>query len=74
MDPHLSPPAWRLAIVALWASEVERAAHFYCDLIELALMLHHGTRPHADAGGTLFTLRNGTPHTAEEVEINPSGC
>jgi catechol 2,3-dioxygenase-like lactoylglutathione lyase family enzyme len=64
-DPKDSAP--RFAVVALWANDVPRTAHFYRDVIGLNLIPHHGERPHFDVGGTYLTILRGRPHPAEDA-------
>ncbi len=64
MDAKGAAP--QLAVVALWASDVPRAVHFYRDVIGLRLMLHHGDRPHFDLGGTFLTILHGRPRAAAD--------
>jgi catechol-2,3-dioxygenase len=67
MQADLKDSAPRFAVVALWASDVPRATHFYRDVIGLNLMPHHGERPHFDLGGTYLTILRGLPHPAEDA-------
>ncbi len=60
---HRSAPG--IAVVAIWAPDVSRTAHFYRDVIGLRLLPQHGAQPHFDLGGTYLTILEGTPHAAE---------
>lgn len=53
-----------LFVVALWAQNVETAAHFYRDILVLPMLPHHGPPPHFKVGETLITiLRSESPIT-----------
>ena len=67
MQADLRDSAPRLAVVALWAGDVPKTAHFYRDVIGLNLMPHHGERPHFDLGGSYLTILRGLPHPAEDA-------
>ena len=67
MQAERMSPTPQLAVVALWASDVPQAVHFYRDVVGLILMPHHGERPHFDLGGTTLTILRGLPHPAEDA-------
>ena len=58
--------ASRIAVVALWAEDVQAAAHFYRDVIGLPLAPHHSERPHFDVAGTTLTILPGHPISPEQ--------
>jgi catechol 2,3-dioxygenase-like lactoylglutathione lyase family enzyme len=64
-NSELSTP--HLAVVALWAPDDTKAAHFYRDVVGLKLLPYHGGRPHFDIGGTYLTIVRGTPRPAEDA-------
>ena len=60
-----------IAVVSLWAEDVEAAAHFYRDVIGLRLLphhSHHSERPHFDLSGTYLTILKGRPVPAQDAE------
>ena len=66
----LSKPK-RIAIVSLWAEDVEAAAHFYREVIGLRLLPHHShhdKRPHFSLGDTYLTILKGKPVPAQDAE------
>ena len=67
MQAEAMSPTPQLAVVALWASDVPQAAHFYRDVVGLRLLPHHGERPHFDQGRTYLTILRGLPHPAEDA-------
>ncbi|UCD99973.1 MAG: VOC family protein [Chloroflexota bacterium] len=51
-----------LAVVGLWAEEVEKAAHFYKEILGLELVSsHHGGLPHFKIGEAYLVILNGKP-------------
>ena len=61
----------RIAVVSLWAEDVQTAAHFYRDVIGLRLLSHHSHhdgRPHFDLGGTYLAILKGKPVPAQNAE------
>jgi catechol-2,3-dioxygenase len=46
----------RLYVVTLWAPDVDSAAHFYRDVLGLAMLPNHGHRPHFKVGLTLLVI------------------
>ena len=67
MQADLKESVPRVAVVALWAGDVPRAAHFYRAVIGLNLMPNHGERPPSDLGGPYLTILRGLPHPAEDA-------
>ncbi len=67
MQAEAMSPTPQLAVVALWASDVPQAAHFYRDEVGLRLLPHQGERPHFDLGGPYLTILRGLPHPAEDA-------
>jgi catechol 2,3-dioxygenase-like lactoylglutathione lyase family enzyme len=60
----------KIAVVSLWAENVEEAAHFYRDVLELTLMKeHHGGRPHFDLGDSVLTLLEGKSAAATQTTV-----
>ena len=49
----------KLAVVSLWAEDVDTTAHFYRDVIELKLLKHDRHRPHFDLGGAYLVILQG---------------
>jgi catechol-2,3-dioxygenase len=56
------------AFIALWAEDVPACAHFYRDVLDLALLPHHGGRPHFDVDGVYLTILKGAPTPAQNAE------
>ena len=66
----LSKPK-HIAIVSLWAEDVEASVHFYQDVIGLRLLPHHSQhseRPHFDLNGTYLTILKGRPVPPQDAE------
>jgi catechol 2,3-dioxygenase-like lactoylglutathione lyase family enzyme len=55
-----------LAVVAIWAPDEWKAAHFYRDVLGLNL-LPLRNMPHFDLGGTYLTILRGEPRLAENA-------
>jgi catechol 2,3-dioxygenase-like lactoylglutathione lyase family enzyme len=55
-----------LAVVAIWAPDEWKAAHFYRETLGLKLMPVHD-RPHFDLGGTFLTILRGEPRPADNA-------
>jgi catechol-2,3-dioxygenase len=51
----------RIFVVSLYEEDLGAAAHFYRDIVGLALVPHHGGRLHFDLGGNYLVLLQGTP-------------
>jgi catechol 2,3-dioxygenase-like lactoylglutathione lyase family enzyme len=45
-----------LAVISLWAEDIEKEVHFYKDVLGFKLFAHSGPRPHFDLGGTYLTI------------------
>ena len=60
----------RIAVISLWAEDVDAAAIFYRDGIGLPLQSHFaGSHPHFDLGGTILTIQCGHPIQRPEAEL-----
>jgi catechol 2,3-dioxygenase-like lactoylglutathione lyase family enzyme len=57
----------RLAVISIWAEDVVGTAHFYRDVLGLALRHHHAGRPHFDLGGSIMVILQGKPRGAENT-------
>jgi catechol 2,3-dioxygenase-like lactoylglutathione lyase family enzyme len=66
MEPQPPGVASALAVVAIWAADEWKAAHFYRDILGLSLMRVHN-RPHFDLGGTVLTILKGEPRPADNA-------
>ena len=55
----------QIAVVTLWAEDVPKTAHFYRDVLGLALSHHHAGQPHFDLGGSVLVILQGRPRAAE---------
>jgi catechol 2,3-dioxygenase-like lactoylglutathione lyase family enzyme len=55
----------KLAVVTLWAEDVDRMKHFYQNVLGLPLLMVDRGRPHFDFGGGYLTILQGQPHTAQ---------
>ena len=58
----------KFAVIALWAEDVPACAHFYRDVLGLALLPHHGGRAHFDVDGIYLTILKGAPTPAQNAE------
>jgi catechol-2,3-dioxygenase len=58
----------QLAVISLRAEDVSKTAHFYRDIIGLALLPHHNHRPAFDLGGTFLIIVEGQPPPVHESE------
>ncbi len=57
----------KLAVVALWAEDVNRTANFYRDVLGLPLLTIDRGRPHFDLGGVFLVILQGRPRGAENA-------
>jgi catechol-2,3-dioxygenase len=57
----------RIFVVSLFVEDLVAAAHFYRDVIGLAMVPHHGGRLHFDLGGNYLVLLQGTPPHRETL-------
>ena len=55
-----------LAVVTLWAEDVQRTADFYRDALGLQLRRVDRGRPHFDLGGAYLVILPGQPHKAPD--------
>jgi catechol 2,3-dioxygenase-like lactoylglutathione lyase family enzyme len=55
----------KLAVVALWAEDVNRTAAFYRDILGLPLLTVDRGRPHFDLGEGYLVILPGRPNKAE---------
>jgi len=67
-DDKMSSEPDRVAVISLWAEDVEAAAHFYRDVIGLQLLPHHGERPHFELNGIYLIILKGKPAPAQDAE------
>jgi catechol 2,3-dioxygenase-like lactoylglutathione lyase family enzyme len=56
----------KLAVVTLWAKDVQRTADFYRDVLTLPLLMMDRGRPHFDLGGAYLVILRGQPHQFED--------
>ena len=56
----------KLAVVTLWAEDVNRTADFYRDVLKLPLLMVDRGRPHFDLGGAYLVILPGRPHKLED--------
>jgi catechol 2,3-dioxygenase-like lactoylglutathione lyase family enzyme len=57
----------KLAVVTLWAEDVQKMADFYQNVLGLPLVTVDCGRPHFDFGGGYLTILPGRPHKAENL-------
>ncbi len=55
----------KLAVVTLWAEDVNRTADFYRNVLGLPLLMVDRGRPHFDLGGAYLVILLGRPQKAE---------
>jgi catechol 2,3-dioxygenase-like lactoylglutathione lyase family enzyme len=58
----------RIAVVSIWAEDVQATAHFYRDVVGLRLLSHHHGQPHFDLDGSFLTILKGRPVPAQDAE------
>lgn len=56
----------KLAVVTLWAEDVNRTADFYRDVLGLPLLMMDRGRPHFDLGRVYLVILPGRPHKRED--------
>lgn len=56
----------KLAVVTLWAEDVNRTTDFYRDVLGLPLLMMDLGRPHFDLGGAYLVILPGQPHKRED--------
>ena len=56
-----------LAVVTLWAEDVNRATDFYRDVLGLRLLTIDRGRPHFDLSGAFLVILQGRPRGAENA-------
>lgn len=56
----------RLAVVTLWAEELQKMSDFYQKVLGLPLVAVDRGRPHFDFGGGYLVLLEGKPHPATD--------
>jgi len=56
----------KLAVVTLWAEDVDQAADFYRSVLGLPLLTVDHGRPHFDLGGAYLVILPGQPHKLED--------
>jgi len=60
----------KIAVISLWAQDVEGAAHFYQQVLGLQMLPHHGPRPHFKVGETIITiLKSESPMKPQEQSL-----
>lgn len=57
----------RIAVVGLWAEDVEAAVRFYRDVVGLRSVKQRRKRPHFDASGAEIVLLQGRPVAAQNA-------
>lgn len=55
----------KLAVVTLWAEDVQKMSDFYQNVLGLPLVTIDRGRPHFDFGGGYLTILSGQPHKVE---------
>jgi catechol 2,3-dioxygenase-like lactoylglutathione lyase family enzyme len=55
----------KVAVVTLWAEDVDRTADFYRHVLGLPLLTIDRGRPHFDFGGGYLVILPGKPHSLE---------
>ena len=58
----------KLAVVALWAENVDRMIDFYKNVLELQLLTVDRGRPHFELGGGYLVILPGKPHRTQESD------
>ena len=58
----------KFSVITLWAEDVPASAHFYRDVLGIALLPHPGERPHFDVNGVYLTILKGKPTPAQNSE------
>ena len=56
----------KLAVVTLWAEDVDRMTKFYQNVLGLPLVTVERGRPHFDFGGGYLTILPGQPYKAQD--------
>lgn len=56
----------KLAVVALWAEDIQRMSAFYQNVLGLPLVAVDCGRPHFDFGGGYLTILPGQPHKVQD--------
>ena len=56
----------KLAVVTLWAEDVQKMTGFYQHVLGLPLVTVDRGRPHFDFGGGYLTILPGQPHKAQD--------
>jgi len=57
----------KLAVVTLWAEDVDRTADFYRNVLGLPLLTVDRGWPHFDLGGAYLVILPGQPHKLEDT-------
>ena len=55
----------KLAVVTLWAEDVQKMSDFYQNVLGLPLVAIDRSRPHFDLGGGYLIILPGQPHQAQ---------
>ncbi|SRR6266498_746524 len=56
----------KLAVVTLWAKDVQRMSDFYRNVLGLPLVTVNRGRPHFDFGGGFLTILPGQPYKVQD--------
>ena len=56
----------KLAVVTLWAEDVDRMSDFYQNVLGLSLVTVDRGRPHFDFGGGYLVILPGQPHNVQD--------
>lgn len=56
----------RLAVVTLWAEDVQQTTDFYQNVLGLPLLMIDRGRPHFDFGGGYLIILPGQPHRSQD--------
>jgi catechol-2,3-dioxygenase len=56
-----------LSVISLWAEDVQIAAHFYKDVLELPMPAHHAGTPHFELDGINLVILHGVPVPARDA-------
>jgi catechol-2,3-dioxygenase len=62
-----NPMELKLAVVTLWAEDVQKMTDFYQNILGLPLIAIHDGRPHFDFGGGYLIVLTGKPYKLQEA-------
>lgn len=57
----------KIAVISLWAEDIEQAVHFYRDVLKLKLISSHGDLPHFQLENGLLILLKGKQQPAQNA-------